>query len=115
MACEKTSSGWRQLRVADSPVERIRRSISPYTPSHRPGSCEQRPDPVAEWATSVSFGSQLYQNIVYQKANGLELKLDVITKGSQPRPVVIFFHGGGWVQGKKENHLLSCFPTWLMA
>jgi len=40
----------------------------------------------------------------------LELKLDVITKGSQPRPVVIFFHGGGWVQGKKENHLLKLLP-----
>ncbi len=75
-----------------------------------PAAAEQRPDPVAEWATSVSFGSQLYQNIVYQKANGLELKLDVITKGSQPRPVVIFFHGGGWVQGKKENHLLKLLP-----
>jgi acetyl esterase/lipase len=63
-----------------------------------------------EWATSVSYGAQLYQNIVYQKANALELKLDVITKGSQSRPVVIFFHGGGWVQGKKENHLLKLLP-----
>jgi acetyl esterase/lipase len=72
----------------------------------------QRADPVTEWATSVSFGSQLYQNIVYQKANSVELRLDVITNGSHsgPTPVVIFFHGGGWVQGKKENHLLKLLP-----
>jgi acetyl esterase/lipase len=77
-----------------------------------PKASAQRSDPVTEWATSVSFGSQLYQNIVYQKAHSVELRLDVITSGSHsgPRPVVIFFHGGGWVQGKKENHLLKLLP-----
>ena len=75
-------------------------------------SSAQNPDTVTEWATSVSFGSQLYQSIVYQKANSVELRLDVITTGphSVARPVVIFFHGGGWVQGTKENHLLKLLP-----
>jgi len=72
----------------------------------------QHLDPATEWATSVGFGAQLYQNIVYQKAGSLDLRLDVITTGSAsgPRPVVIFFHGGGWVQGAKENHLLKLLP-----
>lgn len=65
-----------------------------------------------EWATSISYGAQLYQNIVYQKADSHDLRLDVITTGSHAgsRPVVIFFHGGGWVQGQKENHLLKLLP-----
>jgi acetyl esterase/lipase len=69
-------------------------------------------DPTTDWATSVGFGTQLYQNIVYQKADSVDLRLDVITtvSASGPRPVVIFFHGGGWVQGKKENHLLKLLP-----
>jgi len=72
----------------------------------------QNSDATVEWATSVGFGSQLYPNIVYQIANAFELKLDVITTGprSSPRPVVIFFHGGGWVQGSKDNHLLKLMP-----
>jgi acetyl esterase/lipase len=78
----------------------------------RPAGFAEHSDSVTEWATSVGFGSQLYQNIVYQKANSVDLRLDVITtrSDSDRRPVVIFFHGGGWVQGKKENHLLKLLP-----
>jgi len=73
----------------------------------------QHPDPTTtEWATNVGFGLQLYTNVVYQKANSVELHLDVITAGSHsgPRPVVMFIHGGGWVQGSKDNHLLKLLP-----
>jgi acetyl esterase/lipase len=72
----------------------------------------QHGDPTTEWATGVGFGSQLHSNIVYQRVNSVELKLDVITTGSRssPRPVVIFFHGGGWVQGSKDNQLLKLMP-----
>jgi acetyl esterase/lipase len=77
-----------------------------------PTGFAQHPDPISEWAAGVGFGSQLYSNIVYQKVNSVELKLDVITNGSSsgPRPVVIFFHGGGWVQGSKDNQLLKLLP-----
>lgn len=72
----------------------------------------QHADRTTEWAAGVGFGSQLHSNIVYQRVNSVELKLDVITKGSRsgPRPVVIFFHGGGWVQGSKDNQLLKLLP-----
>src|SRR5262249_2533310 len=46
-------------------------------------------------------------NIVYERANGWEGKLDVYAQrtppNSAPTPVVIFIHGGGWVQGTKEG------------
>jgi acetyl esterase/lipase len=72
----------------------------------------QHSDAIGEWATNVGFGDQLHPNIVYRTVNATDLKLDVITTGSRsgPKPVVIFFHGGGWVQGSKDNHLLKLMP-----
>jgi acetyl esterase/lipase len=50
-------------------------------------------------------------NVVYERANGVEEKLDVYAiRGQQPSPVVIFIHGGGWVQGTKEGSMLSALP-----
>lgn len=50
-------------------------------------------------------------NIVYSRANGWEGKLDVYAlRGQTPSPVVMFIHGGGWVQGTKEASLLSALP-----
>lgn len=44
------------------------------------------------------------KDIVYGKAGGVELKLDIgrpIGKG--PFPAILFFHGGGWQQGNKSH------------
>ena len=50
-------------------------------------------------------------NVVYERANGWEGKLDVYSvRGQTPSPVVIFIHGGGWVLGTKEASLLSALP-----
>ncbi len=50
-------------------------------------------------------------NVTYVKANGVEEKLDVYAlRGQAPSPVVIFIHGGGWVQGTKEASALSALP-----
>jgi len=44
-------------------------------------------------------------NLVYERANGWEGKLDVYAQRAPQNgpatPVVIFIHGGGWVQGTK--------------
>jgi acetyl esterase/lipase len=77
------------------------------------GVSAQQSDAIGKWATNVGFGAQLYRpNIVYRTVNSTDLKLDVITTGSDsgPRPVVIFFHGGGWGAGSKDNHLLKLMP-----
>ena len=72
----------------------------------------QQLDAVTTWATDSAYELVLHQNVVYQKADSVELKLDVISGGrrSGPRPVLMFFHGGGWVQGKKEGSLLKLLP-----
>jgi len=50
-------------------------------------------------------------NVTYIHANGWEGKLDVYAQRTPPNspasPVVIFIHGGGWVQGTKEGSILQ--------
>jgi acetyl esterase/lipase len=73
----------------------------------------QRLDPVTEWATNASYTSGIHNNVVYQRAGNLDLKLDVITSGDKrpgPRAVLIWFHGGGFVTGNKDGSLLEGLP-----
>ena len=51
-------------------------------------------------------------NVTYFIANRTELKLDIYTPGkpSAPTPVVMFIHGGGWVEGSKERSSLGVLP-----
>ncbi|MCL5005650.1 MAG: alpha/beta hydrolase [Acidobacteria bacterium] len=72
----------------------------------------QQLDPVTKWATIAAYEYQVHPNIVYGKANNVDLKLDVITAGpaSQKRPTVIYIHGGGWVGGSKEYYALWPLP-----
>jgi acetyl esterase/lipase len=54
-------------------------------------------------------------NVVYLRANGWEGKLDVYAqRGQTPAPTVIFIHGGGWVQGTKEESVLQLLPYMAM-
>ena len=54
-------------------------------------------DPTTKWATIAMNEYHVSFNIVYGKANNVDLHLDVITTGptSMPRPTLIYFHGGG--------------------
>jgi acetyl esterase/lipase len=72
----------------------------------------QELDPATRWATIAFNEFHLSQNIVYQRANTVSLKLDVITAGptSTARPTLIYFHGGGLVEGNKEGALLTALP-----
>jgi acetyl esterase/lipase len=70
----------------------------------------------AQQASDLQESVALFQrvrtvpNIVYAHANGWEGKLDVYAQrtppNSPPTPVVIFIHGGGWVQGTKEGSMI---------
>jgi acetyl esterase/lipase len=74
-------------------------------------SLAQQLDPISQWATNTSYEGGLRQNIVYQKAGGIDLRLDVLSPGGPGlKPVVIYFHGGGWVEGDKEGSLLRTLP-----
>jgi acetyl esterase/lipase len=45
------------------------------------------------------------RGVVYQQANGIEVRLDIAypTQGTGPRPAVIFAFGGGWGYFAKQN------------
>ena len=70
--------------------------------------------PSATWATHALNEYQIYPNITYVTATNYEAKLDIYKRrdASTPQPTLIFFHGGGWVGGSKEQSALSIFP-WL--
>lgn len=66
---------------------------------------------------AASFAAELsryevHANIVYHTANNYEDKLDVYTPAdaSTPTPVVMVIHGGGWVEGTKEDRVLEMMP-----
>jgi len=73
--------------------------------------------PAAQELSEVHAAVALFQrvrivpNVVYARANGWEGKLDVYAQRTprQPGavPVVMFIHGGGWVQGTKEGSVLQ--------
>ncbi len=58
------------------------------------------------------FRYEVHPNIVYHVANGYENKLDVYVPPnvSHPVPVVVVIHGGGWVEGRKEERVLEMMP-----
>ena len=66
---------------------------------------------------AASFSAELFRyrvetNIVYHTANNYENKLDVYRPAQDggPTPVVIVIHGGGWVEGTKEERVLEMMP-----
>jgi len=68
----------------------------------------------AEWATHATNEYQVFPNVTYLVASNWAAKLDIYTRRDTtgPQPTLIFFHGGGWVQGSKEQSQLSLMP-WL--
>jgi acetyl esterase/lipase len=72
----------------------------------------QQLDPVTAWATTAFNEFQVSQDVVYRRASAVDLKLDIITSGptSVKRPTLIYFHGGGLVEGRKEGTLLYGLP-----
>ncbi len=77
-----------------------------------PATYAQDLDPSTRWATIAAYEYQVFSNIVYKKANNVDLKLDVITAGpkTQVRPTLIYIHGGGWVGLTKDDFWLWPLP-----
>jgi acetyl esterase/lipase len=73
----------------------------------------QAPAPDSErWVDYASGEYDVLPNITYATANNTALKLDLYLphKRSAPVPTLIFFHGGGWVAGRKESEAFHLLP-----
>ena len=68
--------------------------------------------PSAAWATHAQNEYQVFPNLTYVTASNYEAKLDIYKRKDTtgPQPTLIFIHGGGWVQGSKEQSLMSLIP-----
>jgi acetyl esterase/lipase len=70
----------------------------------------------SDWSEQGAFAWTVSPSLVYTTAGGIPLKLDVYAPASAPAkpvapvPVVISFHGGGWVTGSKESDVLRPMP-----
>ena len=64
-------------------------------------------------AVLLSHEMAVEPNITYLHASGQDLKLDVYRPwrdSTARRPVVLHFHGGGWVAGNRESRALAALP-----
>ena len=63
----------------------------------------------SEW--SILITSNARGNIEYAKGPGWTSRLDVFwPDGDGPFPVVVYYHGGGWSEGSKEDGQLFALP-----
>jgi len=65
-----------------------------------------------KWAAGAQHYYRVMENIVYSTANGHENKLDLYIQRNplKPLPVLVYIHGGGWIQGTKEMSLFGLLP-----
>jgi acetyl esterase/lipase len=66
----------------------------------------------ARSAIRIENAYDVVPNITYHIANNYEAKLDVYhpREAKSPVPVVMMIHGGGWVEGAKEEGILAALP-----
>jgi acetyl esterase/lipase len=72
----------------------------------------EHPTQNAEWTSTAADRYNIFPDITYMTVNGYELKLDVYKpRGvSAPTPVIVYFHGGGWIDGDKNDSALQLLP-----
>ena len=63
-------------------------------------------------AVLIGHDYEVSPNITYLEANNYAAKLDVYKprEAKSPTPVVMLIHGGGWVEGSKEEESLGVLP-----
>ncbi|HEY0461772.1 MAG TPA: alpha/beta hydrolase [Pyrinomonadaceae bacterium] len=64
------------------------------------------------WADWAFADYDITPNITYSTANNTDLKLDLYLPKKRERavPVLMLFHGGGWVGGEKERNVMQLLP-----
>lgn len=64
------------------------------------------------WPDYMAIEYDILPNLTYAVANNIELKLDVHLPKNRKNgvPVLVYFHGGGWVDGRKERNNWYLLP-----
>ncbi len=65
------------------------------------------------FADYAGFGHIVKPDVTYATASNVDLKLDLYlprAKGGPKAPTLVYFHGGGWVDGRKERSSLLLLP-----
>lgn len=80
--------------------------------SHAPTLAQNTIDDGFAAVVQIGNGYNVKANVTYLTASGRDLKLDVYqpSPATSAVPVVINFHGGGWVAGSREGSLLKLLP-----
>ena len=65
-----------------------------------------------KWVDLAAGDYDVQPDITYAVANNTELKLDLYLPKNrrEANPLLVFFHGGGWVDGAKERSGLFLLP-----
>ena len=60
----------------------------------------------------LSHAYQVELNVTYRTISNWDAKLDIMRPRNAPRPTptVLFFHGGGWTRGSKDQGLTGALP-----
>jgi acetyl esterase/lipase len=66
----------------------------------------------SDWVDYASADYDIQPNVTYAIANNTELKLDLYLPHdhTKPKPTLVLFHGGGWVDGAKERNVFYLLP-----
>jgi acetyl esterase/lipase len=64
------------------------------------------------WSDWAFADYDITPNIIYATANNTDLKLDLYLPKNREKavPVLMLFHGGGWVDGQKEKNVMQLLP-----
>lgn len=75
-------------------------------------TCQAQNPASDSWVDYALGENDVFPNLTYAVANNIELKLDLYLprKRDQPLPVLMLFHGGGWVDGQKERNVYQLLP-----
>lgn len=77
-----------------------------------PGSGQAQTPGPDKWVDYASADYEILPNVTYSIANNTERKLDLYLprNRSAPKPTLMLFHGGGWVDGQKERNVFQLLP-----
>ena len=68
--------------------------------------------PRAAWAATLFKNYRVHPGITYLTASNWQAELDLYqpTSVSEPAPTLVYFHGGGWYTGDKDEPILRLLP-----